>query len=72
MTERVASRRTGPGLLRGYYLVLLALLYLPIVILFIFSINANETIIRHATVFKRKSSFERCAPVEIKRTVVPS
>ena len=44
MTERVASRRTGPGLLRGYYLVLLALLYLPIVILFIFSINANETI----------------------------
>lgn len=42
MNERAATR--GGGLLRGYYILLLGLLYLPIVILFIFSVNANETI----------------------------
>ena len=31
-------------MLRGYYLLLLALLYLPIALLFVFSINANTTI----------------------------
>jgi len=35
-----ALRRSGAGL-RGYYWLMLALLYLPIVLLFIFSFNAN-------------------------------
>jgi len=36
--------RGSVRILRGYYVVLLALLFLPIGILFLFSINANETV----------------------------
>ena len=37
-------RRGLPSFLRGYFWVLAVLLYLPIVILFVFSINANTTL----------------------------
>ena len=45
MSERThAPRSRGTTVLRGYYVLLLGLLYLPIAILFVFSINTNTTI----------------------------
>ena len=38
------NARRAPSRLTGYYLGLIALLYLPIAILFLFSINANTTL----------------------------
>jgi spermidine/putrescine transport system permease protein len=38
------STRRAPSRLTGYYFGLIALLYLPIAILFVFSINANTTL----------------------------
>ena len=50
MSARNASRSTAPRIrtsapvLRGYYAVLIALLYLPIAILVLFSLNANQVL----------------------------
>ena len=50
MTARIASRSTSPRIrtsapaLRGYYAVLITLLYLPIAILVLFSLNANQVL----------------------------
>ena len=41
--ERILPNR-APSLLKGYYFGLIALLYLPIGILFLFSVNANTTL----------------------------
>jgi spermidine/putrescine transport system permease protein len=43
-TARVSERRTGSRALRGYYVLLLALLYLPLAILFVFSFASNTSI----------------------------
>lgn len=40
----ISGRRTGRRLLRGYYLLLIGLLYLPIALLFLFSINAGTSV----------------------------
>ena len=46
MSAYAAHPRTvrAPSLLRGYYVGLIALLYLPLGVLFLFSINANATL----------------------------
>jgi spermidine/putrescine transport system permease protein len=44
MTALSQQTRRSRRLLRGYYVVLLALLFLPIGILFLFSINSNTTV----------------------------
>lgn len=40
----VRRPRRGPPALRGYFWLLLGMLYLPIIILFVFSLNANTTL----------------------------
>ena len=46
LSTRSAHPRTSraPSTLRVYYFVLIVLLYLPIAVLFVFSINANTTL----------------------------
>jgi spermidine/putrescine transport system permease protein len=44
MTASARPRRLRVPVIRGYYWLLIGLLYLPIVILFVFSINANTTL----------------------------
>ena len=44
MTASARPRRLRLPVIRGYYWLLIGLLYLPIAILFVFSINANTTL----------------------------
>jgi spermidine/putrescine transport system permease protein len=44
MTASARPRRLRVPVIRGYYWLLIGLLYLPIAILFVFSINANTTL----------------------------
>jgi spermidine/putrescine transport system permease protein len=44
LPRRRADRSLAGGLLRGYFFWLIALLYLPLAILFLFSVNANTTL----------------------------
>lgn len=44
MTGVARAGRRGGRLLRGYYILILALLYLPIAILFLFSVNDNTSV----------------------------
>jgi len=44
LPRRRTGRSLAGGLLRGYFFWLLALLYLPLAILFLFSVNANTTL----------------------------
>ena len=47
MTARARHRgkcRTSRSVLRGYYALLIALLYLPIAVLVLFSLNANQVL----------------------------
>src|SRR4029079_15315748 len=44
MTAVARPRRSRPSILRGYFWLLAILLYVPIVILFVFSLNANTSL----------------------------